>query len=78
MFLIMQASRRAPARQQGKGAGREELLAKASADLAQAGNRKAGNGARAAAATQQLSQEDLKSVTSLLSTIRENAAHKNG
>lgn len=80
----MQASRQVPAGQQQKGAGAKQrvdgggMLAKASANLPRGAKRKARSGARAGAATQELSQEDLKSVTSLLSMIRENTDEKGG
>ncbi len=83
VLSLVQGSGQGPVRQQGKGSGAMQR-AKAAANAAQRANaaqpaqRKPGGGAGAAAAAQQLSQEDLKSVASLLTMIRDNAADKDG
>ncbi|CAL5228419.1 g11551 [Coccomyxa viridis] len=72
------------ARQQGKSWGALQradggrLRTKAKANAAQPARRQSGSGVGGAAVAQQLSQEDLKSVASLLTIIRENAADKDG
>lgn len=54
------------------------MRTKAKANAAQPARRQSGSGVGGAAVAQQLSQEDLKSVASLLTIIRENAADKDG
>ena len=80
----MQGPGQGYARQQGKSWGALQradggrLRTKAKANAAQPARRQSGSGVGGAAVAQQLSQEDLKSVASLLTIIRENAADKDG
>ena len=80
----LQGPGRGAVRQKERGAGAMQrtdsggLRTKAAADVMQPAKSGAGKAAGGAAAAQQLSQQDLKSVTSLLSMIRENAGAKNG
>ena len=84
ILLLAQGSGQGPLRQQGKEGGTVQrpdggrMRAKAAANAAQLAKRPASSGLGGAAATQQLSQEDLKSVASLVAMIRENAADKDG